>query len=960
MRYTRRDFIKTGTAGILFLSLKKLTQIPDVLAEEKSPEYTSVEDIYRKKWTWDKETWGVHLVDCYPGSCLWKVYTRNGIVWREEQAGKYEMIEKGVPDYNPRGCQKGACYSNQMYGPERLKFPLKRIGKRGEGKWKRITWDEALTEIADAILDAIQKEGPRSIVYEHSPGEGGYANGIIPGVRLSRILRATQIDLDSVISDFNAGIYLTFGKFQFASSVDDWYHADLIIIWHMNPIYTRIPCYHYIAEAFYKGTTVVTIAPDYSPSAIHADYYIPVKVGTDAALALSMCKVIIDEKIYNSKFIKEQTDLPLLVRMDTKKFLREMDLRENGRDNQFYFYDLKTGEIVKAPRKTLKFDGDPALEGKYKVKLKDGKEVEVTPVFELLKEHLKEYEPERASKICGVHPETIKMLARMVAGNKTHILVGWNSAKYYHGDLMERAQCLLLALTGNWGKKGTGTRGWSESLLPGMLLFIMKNRPGLRGLMELTKRMMMEEEKWKREDPEIPAETLAIEVERTLMKELVPMGPGTFYWYYHCGYREVWNKKEWSDPSMKREFDEYWKEAIEKGWWDGYIVPPPDVTPRVLFQVAGSTLRRTRGGLKMLLNVLWPKLKLIVTVDTRMSTTAMYSDIVLPAAGFYEKADVRFPSPHIPWVTFTDKAVEPIGESKTEWEIFCLLAKKISERAKARGITIYRDKDGSTIDLEHLYETMTLGGYIKETDSEKVLDEIINDSVLLGTLPRGTNLAKLREEGIIRFVSLGEHDPVALNLASDIKPNETVNPLRWHTERKIPYPTLTHRAQFYIDHDWFFEAGENLPTHKDNPKMGGDYPFEMTSGHLRWSIHSIWVTNKLLLHTHRGEPFMFVNPEDARKKGIKDHEMVEVFNDFNSFYIRVKISPAVRPGQVIIYHAWEPYMFKKWKSYDAAIPGMIKWLHLAGGYGHLRYWRWNWVPQQVDRGIRVDFRKIEK
>ena len=64
-------------------------------------------DAYRKKWTWDKVTWGSHSVDCYPGGCPWRVYTKDGVVWREEQAGTYPHIEEGVPDMNPRGCQKG-------------------------------------------------------------------------------------------------------------------------------------------------------------------------------------------------------------------------------------------------------------------------------------------------------------------------------------------------------------------------------------------------------------------------------------------------------------------------------------------------------------------------------------------------------------------------------------------------------------------------------------------------------------------------------------------------------------------------------------------------------------------------------------------------------------------------------------------------------------------------------------
>jgi anaerobic selenocysteine-containing dehydrogenase len=77
----------------------------------------------------------------------------------------------------------------------------------------------------------------------------------------------------------------------------------------------------------------------------------------------------------------------------------------------------------------------------------------------------------------------------------------------------------------------------------------------------------------------------------------------------------------------------------------------------------------------------------------------------------------------------------------------------------------------------------------------------------------------------------------------------------------------------------FLEAGEALPTHKENPKMGGDHPFVLTSGHNRWSIHSMNTTNPLLLRTHRGQPHAVINTDDARAHGINDGDEVRVWND---------------------------------------------------------------------------------
>src|SRR3989304_1822865 len=149
-----------------------------------------------------------------------------------------------------------------------------------------------------------------------------------------------------------------------ASTVDDWFHSDFLLIWHMNPAYTRIPYYHYISEARYKGAEVVTIAPDFSPSAVHADRFVPVRPGTDAALAPAMGNTSIDEELFDEQLLKEQTDLPFLVRLDNRRFLRGSDLKEGARQDQFYFFDRASGAVAEAPRGSLALGAlDPALAG---------------------------------------------------------------------------------------------------------------------------------------------------------------------------------------------------------------------------------------------------------------------------------------------------------------------------------------------------------------------------------------------------------------------------------------------------------------------------------------------------------------------------------------------------------------------------------------------------------------------
>jgi nitrate reductase alpha subunit len=174
----------------------------------------------------------------------------------------------------------------------------------------------------------------------------------------------------------------------------------------------------------------------------------------------------------------------------------------------------------------------------------------------------------------------------------------------------------------------------------------------------------------------------------------------------------------------------------------------------------------------------------------------------------------------------------------------------------------------------------------------------------------------------------------------------------------MPYPTLTRRAQFYIDHEWFLEAGEELPVHKETPNQGGKREFFMTSGHNRWSIHSMNLTNNIIMNTHRGTPFMNMNDKDAAKKGVKNGEEVRVVNDVGSMLIPVKVSASVRPGQVIVYNGFEPYMHREWYGQADVEPGIVKWLGMAAGYGHLQYRPLAWQPIPCDRGVGVDVERL--
>lgn len=911
-------------------------------------------DHYREKLQYDEVYWGSHCVDCYPGSCPMKVYVRDGVVVREEQAGPFGTIEPGVPDFNPMGCQKGASWSRSLYGPDRLLYPIKRAGERGEGKWNRVSWDEALTDIADAMLDAIEEFGPHSIVHEGTPE---YAT-VHSTAKFFGTIGGYSMDLHASFNDFSIGLYESFGKFSPVSSADDWFHSELVLIWHMNPVYTRIPYYHFIAEARYNGAEVVNISPDINASHTHADYQIAINGASDAAFGLAIVQVILAEGIADYEFIREQTDFGYLIRSDNKRYLRETDVEGAGKEDQMYQWDPANG-LFKADRGDMRLNGlEIALEGRFKVKLADGSEVEVRPVCEVLREHLDaNYTPEKQQPITAVHPDTIRLLARKVAAKRTNIMLGYNACKFYHGDLIERAMCLVLAVSGNWGKKGTGIRCWASGMHEGQFIAMEKPGPGAQATEVVLQAREANIAAYKEMDPTATLEIAIRDSQRLYGK---PVGNiMAFWWYFQAGYADRFNNRKWSDESLPRTFDEYMNEAIDKGWWE---LPPKD-PPRVLIECGGNMLRRTRGGKTALLDTLWPKLKMIVTMDFRISQTALYADYVLPVAQHYEKLGFSIPTPHLLHLNLSDKAAEPAGESKNEWDLYLALLEKFVERGKARGISEYELLDGSKRELDKMVDNFTMKGYYRQADGsfdeERLIDEGVRDTALAGNLPLGTTLDTMRKEGPTRFIDFGVTGMGSAQ-ASPIEPDKTHVPFRNHTELGHPFPTYARRAQFYIDHDWFMEANEYLPTHKPDPKQGGDYPLGISSGHNRCSIHAMNQANDVILGTHRGEPNIMINPGDAAARGVADDDLVRVYNDVGEFKVRVKIAANVKPGQVISYNGWAGFQYIDWSGANEAEPGMVKWIGFAGGYGHLNYLATEWQPIPASRWTRCEFEKVEE
>ncbi|MFQ5698907.1 MAG: molybdopterin-dependent oxidoreductase [Myxococcota bacterium] len=923
--------------------------LPEPLATQ-APRYGDFTDVWRDHFTWDRVVKGTHTRANCIAACSWDVYVKEGIAWREEQHAIYEAPRSDVPDGNPRGCQKGACYTDLQLAPSRVLHPLKRVGLRGSGRWKRISWDEALDEVADGIIDAALEDGTESIIHDHGTTNAGFGPETAGETRYAEAVGATILDSWSGVGDMPMGAVQTWGMYNCEGTSDDWFRSDYIVVWIGNPAYTRIPEIHFMHEARYRGARLVVIAPDYNATSIHADLWLALEPESDAALGLAAAQVIVSEKLYDVEYVREQTDLPILVREGDGRFLRQSDLERGGRDDRFYFWDEAEGRLAEVPG--CQGDGEggrslalgalrPALAGRYRVQLVGGDEIEVRPVFERLRERLAEYTPERASGTTGLRPGLIRRFAReLAAAPSAMIFASWGACKHHHSDLFQRAMILLMALTGNQGKPGGGLRIAAWWGLDGL------NQMGARGvgLVETLKLL-----------PKVMRGLTPRDYEElfTRYSERAPNTPLMPWLYVHAGYRGRWSRPDLADPALPRPLDDYMSQAIARDWTR--IHPRPDRKPRVFIFTGSNPLRRWPSP-QIALEHLWPKLDLIVAVNFRMSTSARYADLILPAAGYYEKHGIKYGQSYLPYIIVSDRATEPLGESKSEWEIFGRITQRVARRARERDVRSVRGFRDAPHDLRKAYAVYTSDGFYDPTDPEdpvKMIDEILRASPSVGSMGAKEAL----QIGAVPVIGPARPTPIYAT-STDFDPKDTHWPHAWFVKDKVAWPTLTGRQQFYIDHAWYLEAGEALPLHKDSPLARSRFPLRINGGHTRWSIHAIWRDHALMLRLQRGEPICFMSASDCDPRGVLDGDRARVFNDAGSFEAMVRVSPSVRPGEVIIYHAWEPYQFPRWQGQQEPVEAPWKAIHLAGGYGQIHYRMFYGSPSHSPRGAPVEVERI--
>jgi DMSO reductase family type II enzyme molybdopterin subunit len=943
----RRDFLKVSGATAAMLAgqsyLFAKTEVMEINnGKDNYPNTTYTESMYRNEFgfTYGKKEehgFAYHCVNCQ-GNCAWEVWSHNGVVTRENQSARYPRINAKIPDFNPRGCNKGVQHSQIMYEKDRILYPMERVGKRGEGKWKRLSWEEASTKVAQQIFDVMTDpaRGPSKLLVQAGTGlltEGRRAAPLRFGTQLG----ATRIYPASYLGDMFSGVAVAFGEGNVGCTYDFMYNVDVAVFWGANPSVSRIPDAHFVWEGKYNGAKVIVITPEFNASAKSADLWLPIKPGTDNILAMAVINEILKNKFYKPEFMKTYTDLPMLVKVSDKKLLRASDFEYDASaaysaahtidpkaEERLYCWNTNTNSVTEMPgchgskEQTLKlsdFNINPALEGEWEIDVR-GRKVKVTTVFEMLKKNAEPFTAEYAAKECftNIAPSVIKGLAKDIALSKVvDITTGFSLNKYFNGVLTLWNICSITGLTGHMGPYGgMNTEGeWTLNGLGGLSAFDGKYNPrfgsGFVGEFVMGDGLATVEEYFTNDD---------------IVRAHQSNGnkSGIDKAEYMAIVKAMLEKGDMSDG--------------EKGkghkHWD----------PEVAVLIADSRFRRNKGSKYR--EAFLRKMKHLTIVDFKMSEAAVYADILLPAKSHYEVWDIRTSPGYHRYTNLAQPVanIKPVGEAMDEWAMFTLIAKKLEEIANLpqNADKVAKDdpryaRDGFH-DMKNFHKEYTNTDAASEAAMKPYLGtdkQMVEAALQVCDQYEPHTIEKMYKQG--GFLQINAKGATSSPLYTDIPYNTMEN----HMFKFVPFHTMSGRQTYYVDHEMFIRLGANTNTAMKGIRPESNaYPFNFLTPHARWSIHSNYKTSRTLQRLQRGKPYVAINPKIAEIKGIKDGDEMRVYNQLGEFYAMAKVSSSAPMDSLVMEHGWEPYQYRNLKGHNEVVPTALNLLEMSDGWGHLK------------------------
>ncbi len=677
------------------------------------------------------------------GECLLRVHLRDGVIVRIETDGGEEP--------QLRACLRCRAYRQRVYDPDRLKFPMRRVGKRGEGKFERISWDEALDTVANEFMRVRDTYGPSATFLLKGGGDAVklHRADIIEGL----LTTAGGCTACWGVASLEAGLYAevaTYGAVASANDHNDLLNSRLIIMWGWNPAVTIHECNTswYLIQAKESGAKIISVDPRHTDStATLASQWIPIIPGTDTAMLIAMAYVIIKENLHDQSFLDTYT----------------------VGFTQFRDYVLGAE------------DGLPK-----------------TPAW--------------AEGITGVSANIIENLAREYATTKPAALkLAYGPGRTAYGEQYFRAANTLMAMTGN---VHVSTRALSRQDMPMRHGFGKGRNP------------------FDYEPGTAP-----------------PVGEGDANRYQTRDESQSSRMGSSLDPDLKsrrRVLQGKMYDAILQGKAGGY---PSDI--KMAWANCGNTLNQlpnTNKGVRA-----FKQLEFIVVSEQFMTPTAKFADILLPAATSLERNAIYRGGATL---FYANKAIEPMFESKTDFNI-------CSELAPRLGIDDYSDKTED----EWLRWEVTGPG----------MEEHIPD------------YDAFKKQGVYR-------------VPSSSPPTED--------PRERSFPTPSGKIEIYSQTiaDLNDPKIPPIPKYMEtwesrNDPLTRKYPLQLITTHHKLRAHGNFDNVPWLkdLEPQR----VSINAADAETRGIRDGEEVRIFNDRGEIIIPSFVTETIMPGVVNISEgAW--------------------------------------------------------
>ncbi len=345
-----------------------------------------------------------------------------------------------------RICLRGLTSLDITYHPNRIKYPMKRVGKRGEGKFERISWEKAYEIIVKNFREISEKYGWKSIGWVlGGPGAGTTKFGAY--LRLASLTQSTRVSAWGYgDAGLPCGSRVILGhQFPYIHLHGEFWqrkYPELLMVWATNPAESMpLQNMRKFMDAKEIGTQVIVVDPRFTVTASKADEYIGLYPGTDSALALGIMNIIFQNDLYDKEFILDHTNGAYLVRIDTGKMLRGKDFNAK-REDAYVIWHEKSNSHQTVSRTNVK---EANLTGNYTI---EG--IECKPVLQLLIELASEYTPERTAEITGVDKDLIIKLAKRIGNSKKVVfLTHMGFTRTYHGDISLRGVISVAAITGN-------------------------------------------------------------------------------------------------------------------------------------------------------------------------------------------------------------------------------------------------------------------------------------------------------------------------------------------------------------------------------------------------------------------------------------------------------------------------------------------------------------------------------